>query len=305
MKKQIGWTCLFFLFFAFPSQSQNFHMELESSKFQSALSQNLYDVPAKIKEFQSALNDLEKVKKYSVKEVQALEKKARTSGFALIDFVVTFGAESVIHHLIEEKRMNIRRGNPLNMIIERGLHSIVKLFFRKGLNPNKFTSKTGETFLIQAVSSNRTHIVEELLSYPQAKIEAKDRKGRTALYLAVENNFVRSTELLLKAGANPYTVGKAFSLPGSFWDKVAPHWMFYTTVLQTLKKNRAYYFKRIEEHEKKDAWRKERSTDVVQIDREKVRRFNDIEEMLLEKMTHSEGSLLEKSLSFCKNIFKK
>lgn len=99
--------------------------------------------------------------------------------------------------------LNAEDGNgdtPLTVSI-RKRHDWAYFFLREGANPN-LPGANGDTPLIVAARVGFVGVAEQLLAR-KAEIDAENRRGETALIVAVQARQLPIVKLLLEKGANP------------------------------------------------------------------------------------------------------
>jgi hypothetical protein len=136
---------------------------------------------------------------------------------ALLDLGIPFSEESLENCIRERKFQAVsyfidagfspnardKAGVPLlNLAARAGDRNIVQLLLKAGASVNLQAEDRGSTALIDSTAGKHIDIMELLLD-AGADVNLKSKDGQSALILAVGLNDEVSTELLLKAGANP------------------------------------------------------------------------------------------------------
>lgn len=96
---------------------------------------------------------------------------------------------------------------PLHYAANRGLFRLVCLLLDAGSSIAP-TCKTGSTPLMQACMGTRSAVADLLVTRHAHGINHKNRYGITPLWISFAHGDFRTTELLLKAGADPTTMDK-------------------------------------------------------------------------------------------------
>lgn len=96
---------------------------------------------------------------------------------------------------------------PLHFAANRGLLRLVRLLLQAGSNIAP-TCKTGSTPLMQACMGARSAVARFLVVRHAAGIHHKNRYGITPIWISFAHGDFETTELLLKAGADPTTMDK-------------------------------------------------------------------------------------------------
>ena len=96
-------------------------------------------------------------------------------------------------------------GPPLVLVcIQNNPMRLVKLLIDNGANINMSSKNDGTTPLIATIKwEKKNHATAWILIQSGVNVNARDKKGNTALIYACENNNKYVTKLLLEAGANP------------------------------------------------------------------------------------------------------
>jgi ankyrin repeat protein len=135
------------------------------------------------------------------------KSRTGTTGATSLGIAVEKNYPSVIDVLLANKAdVNApdNLGNtPLLTAARHGQVKIVQTLLAAGANPN-FETDQGRTLLSFAAGSGSPETVKLLLD---AKADPNGGKVDAPLLVAIHNNDVESTELLLRAGANPETKG--------------------------------------------------------------------------------------------------
>ncbi|KAJ5483157.1 hypothetical protein N7530_002403 [Penicillium desertorum] len=84
--------------------------------------------------------------------------------------------------------------------VQAGLQDIVSLLVANGANPNSRT-RDGKTLLHQATEKGDRKVVQQLLTYKETSVKARDIYGRTVFHIAAEYGHQSIIRLLLIDGA--------------------------------------------------------------------------------------------------------
>ncbi|CAG0903091.1 unnamed protein product, partial [Cyprideis torosa] len=107
-------------------------------------------------------------------------------------------AELLIAKRAEVNAQDERGKTPLFVATDWNRHSVVEVLLANGADPN-IASEVERSPLHQAESAETA----ELLIQKGAEVNAKDRRGKTPLFVAIENNRHSVVEVLLANGADP------------------------------------------------------------------------------------------------------
>jgi len=86
------------------------------------------------------------------------------------------------------------------------LKILIRAFFVLGIVVSIISCSTvseGGTLLHWAAGKGYLDIVKDLISLPSVRVDARDKEGKTPLYLAADNNRKDAVKLLLEKGAEP------------------------------------------------------------------------------------------------------
>lgn len=125
-------------------------------------------------------------------------------GHGLLHWSVMGGCESCFLTLIA-KGINVNQANsrgetPLVFAAASGEEMMVKRLLQAGADPNVEFNKAGYTLLMDASFEGLTTVAADLIR-AQAKIDAQDNRGQTALHYAAKEGHRELIELLIKQGA--------------------------------------------------------------------------------------------------------
>lgn len=151
--------------------NENKQKEIRKLKKEAlALTNKVYDKESKLKH----INDI----------------NSQGFGYCPTNFVSCNDLEAIKKYLKAGMDINVKDSDGNTALIfssKEGWEDIVSFLLEKGANINEANSE-GETALIKAVQNGNLKIVKTLLEKHKAKVNIKDKKGKTALTYAITNN---------------------------------------------------------------------------------------------------------------------
>ena len=121
------------------------------------------------------------------------------------------GHEGVVRLLLEggaQKEAAQKDGlTPLHMAAQDGHEGVVRLLLYRGANSNARTNRGVTPVMMAAHPQGHFNVVHEILSHPQAAVNAANAGGQTALALARATNRADVAQLLYRYGAEDFGRG--------------------------------------------------------------------------------------------------
>lgn len=136
----------------------------------------------------------------------SIDAREDNTGFTALMYAAANGRRVIVKRLLEAgadiNATDAQGWTPLMLAAAKDKHETVMALRDSGADVN-LKNKAGDTALMEAALRGNAMSVQALLAAPGLDTEIKDRKGRTALILALDHKKIKVAERLLAAGADP------------------------------------------------------------------------------------------------------